>query len=69
MHQSLVDAAACLFAVLLLVQPVNWIPGVYILDTVICHVWQGQHAYWATVWISGQCYSLWISCHVLSCTM
>ena len=57
-NQSLVDAIACLFAVILLVQPVNWIPGVYILDTIICHVWQGQHLYWAVVWISGQFYFL-----------
>ena len=53
-HQSTVDAVACLFAILLLVQPLNWIPGVYILDTLICHLWNGQFIYWYSVFISGE---------------
>ena len=52
-HQSSVDAVACLFAILLLVQPLNWIPGVKILDTLICHLWDGQCIYWFTIVISG----------------
>ena len=35
-HQSFVDGAACLFATILLVQPLNWIPGVNILDDFVC---------------------------------
>ena len=53
-HQSSVDAVACLFAILLLVQPLNWIPGVYILDALICHLWNGQFIYWYSVFISGE---------------
>ena len=53
-HQSSVDAVACLFAILLLVQPLNWIPGVYILDTLICHLWNGQFIYWYSIFISGE---------------
>ena len=53
-HQSSVDAVACLFAIILLVQPLNWIPGVYILDTLICHLWDGQCIYWFTIVISGE---------------
>ena len=52
-HQSNIDAATLFFAILLLVQPPNWIPGVKVIDSIICHVWQGQHLYWATVYISG----------------
>ena len=52
-HQSSVDAAACLFAILLLVQPLNWTPGVHILDTIVCHLWNGQFIYWYSVFISG----------------
>ena len=57
-HQSLVDGAACLFATLLLIQPSNWVPGVLVLDHVICHVWNGQMIYWDAVFISGQCNKL-----------
>ena len=52
-HQSSVDAVACLFAILLLVQPLNWIPGVKVLDTLICHLWNGQFIYWYSIFISG----------------
>ena len=52
-HQSNVDAATCLFAIILLVQPSNWIPGVYILDTIIFHLWNGQFIYLYAVFISG----------------
>ena len=51
-HQSSVDALACLFAIILLVQPLNWIPGVYILDDIICHLWDAQYIYWSAVCIS-----------------
>ena len=53
-HQSNVDAATCLFAIILLVQPNNWIPGVHILDTTICHLWNGQFIYWYAVYVSGK---------------
>ena len=53
-HQSSVDAATCLFAIVLLVQPENWIPGVYILDTIVCHLWNGQFIYWYAVFVSGK---------------
>ena len=52
-HQSNVDAATCFFAIILLIQPLNWIPRIYILDTVICHLWNGQFIYWYAVFISG----------------
>ena len=51
-HQSSVDALACLFAIILLVQPLNWIPGVNILDDIICHLWDAQYIYWTAVCIS-----------------
>ena len=51
-HQSTVDAVACLFAILLLVQPLNWIPGVYILVDIICQLWNAQFIYWFAVFIS-----------------
>ena len=53
-QQSVADAAACLFAILLLVQPVNWIPGVPGLDTAWCHLWNGQFIYWYSVFISSE---------------
>ena len=52
-HQSLVDGAACLFAMILLLQPPNWIPGLSILDELVCHAWDGQFIYWCSVHISG----------------
>ena len=55
-HQSSADAAACLFAIILLVQPLNWIPGVYVLDTIICHLWNGQFIYWYSIFISGEAF-------------
>ena len=52
-NQSIVDGAACLVATILLVQPQNWIPGINILDDIICHVWDGQFVYWYMVLVSG----------------
>ena len=52
-HQSLVDGAAFLFAMILLLQPPNWIPGLSILDEFVCHAWNGQFIYWCSVHISG----------------
>ena len=60
-HQSMVDGAACLFAMILLLQPPNWVPGVPVLDHVICHLWNAQFIYWCFVFISG-----WFSQHQLS---
>ena len=52
-NQSIVDGTACLVATTLLVQPKNWIPGVYILDDIICHLWNAQALYWYMVLVSG----------------
>ena len=51
-HQSVVDGLACAMAAILMLQPPNWIPGIYILDYVICHAWNGQTIFWYTVAIS-----------------
>ena len=56
-HQSLIDATTYLWATPLLLQPPNWVPGISILDDVVCHAWTGQFIYWCSVLISGQ-YSL-----------
>ena len=53
-HQSFVDGAACLFATILLLQPLNWVPGIKYLDHFICHIWDGQIIYWATVFVSSE---------------
>ena len=52
-HQSIVDGAACLFATILLVQPMNWIPVINILDEIVCHVWDRQFVYWYMCFVSG----------------
>ena len=49
----MVDGAACLFAMILLLQPPNWVPGLSILDELVCHAWNGQFIYWYSVFISG----------------
>ena len=36
-HQSLIDGTTCLWATLLLIQPPNWVPGISILDELVCH--------------------------------
>ena len=53
----MIDGTMCLWAALLLFQPPNWVPGISILDDVVCHVWNGQFIYWCSVQISGR-YSL-----------
>ena len=53
-HQSWLDAAACLFAILLFSQPTNWVPGIDILDSFICHAWNGQFVYWYAVHTSSK---------------
>ena len=49
----MVDGAACLFAMILLLQPPNWVSGLSILDELVCHAWNGQFIYWCSVFISG----------------
>ena len=53
-HQSLLDGAACLCASILIIQPDNWIPGVPVLDAIICHVWNSQFTYWCAVLMSSE---------------
>ena len=54
-NQSFIDGATCLFATILILQPVNWVPGVKILDELICHIWNGQFIYWYAVLMSSKC--------------
>ena len=51
-HQSFVDAIVCVFAAILLIQPTNWTTGVYAVDVVICHFWNGQAIYWSVAFVS-----------------
>lgn len=51
-HQSIADCFSCLFAAILLLQPGNWVPGIYALDIIICHAWNSQVIYWSPVFIS-----------------
>ena len=51
-HQSMVDAIACVFATLHLVQDPNWVPGIYFLDVIVCHTWNPQFLYWTFVFVS-----------------
>ena len=53
-HQSFIDGSTCLFSTIIILQPENWIPGVKILDELICHLWNGQFIYWCTVLLSGK---------------
>ena len=53
-HQSFIDGATCLFATVLIIQPENWVPGVKIVDELICHLWNGQFIYWYAVLMSGK---------------
>ena len=53
-HQSFIDWATCLFSTILILQPLNWVPGVKILDELICHLWNGQYVYWYAVLMSGK---------------
>ena len=53
-HQSMVDGAACFFATILFLQPFNWVPGVKILDDIVCHVWSSQLVYWYMILVSGK---------------
>ena len=53
-NQSFIDGATCLFATVLILQPENWVPGVKILDEIICHLWNGQFIYWYAVLMSGK---------------
>ena len=51
-HQSIIDATACLMVGVLLVQTPMWLPGYYVLDLLMCHVWNGQVLYWYFALIS-----------------
>ena len=53
-HPSFIDGATCLFSTILILQPLNWVPGVKILDELICHLWNGQYVYWYAVLMSGK---------------
>ncbi len=51
LHQSVVDAAACLFVILLQLKPFYCIPCIEGLDTVICLALSLQFLYLLTVFI------------------
>lgn len=51
-HQSLVDAIICVFAVIILVSPPNWTPGIFVLDAILCQLWHSQAVYWQFIFIS-----------------
>ena len=53
-NQSFIDGATCLFATILILQPENWVPGVKILDELICHIWNGQFIYWYAILMSSK---------------
>ena len=53
-HQGCVDAASCLFATVILLQPPDWLPGIYELDAVFCYTCYGQAIHHLTVFVSGK---------------
>lgn len=51
-NQSIIDAVACFIGCAFILQPKMWVPGVYILDLPVCHIWHGHQAFWITMYIS-----------------
>ena len=53
-HQSFIDAVACLFTFIIIVQPFMWLTGNAIFDVILCQIWHSQGLYWLSVFISAQ---------------
>ena len=53
-NQSFIDGTTCLFASILLLQPENWIPGVKVLDEIICQLWSSQFMFWYSLLMSSE---------------
>ena len=51
-HQSFADCLVCLMACVIMLQPFMWLPGVYVLDIIVCYAWHGQAFYWGAVTLS-----------------
>ena len=53
-NQSFIDGTTCLFASILILQPENWIPGVKVLDEIICQLWSSQFMFWYSLLMSSE---------------